>query len=269
VAGLAVVVVIGVGAAAAGAFDSGSPHVSAGAARGHASAAPSAPTSLPARTATTTPHKADRSKAVARARLPKTGWVATLRRSISYSDRSGGPAVGRLAWKNPYGQVDVLGVVGVPETDGWAEVELPVRPDGTTAWIQTRAVTLTRTPWWIHVDLTTHELTVGDGRRIVVRADAAIGSPSTPTPTGRTYVWESLRPSDPTGAYGPYILGLGLYSQALATFNGGPAQIAIHGTDAPGSVGQAVSNGCVRVPDTLVTKLVRIIPLGTPVTIVG
>jgi lipoprotein-anchoring transpeptidase ErfK/SrfK len=161
----------------------------------------------------------------------------------------------------------VLAIVGIPKPDGWAEVELPVRPDGTTAWIRTRGVTLTRTPWWIRVNLATRRITVGDGKRIVVASSVAVGSPSTPTPTARTYVWESLRPSAPTGAYGPFILGLALYSEALATFNGGPAQIAIHGNDSPPSIGNAVSNGCVRVANTLVTRLVHIIPLGTPVTI--
>jgi lipoprotein-anchoring transpeptidase ErfK/SrfK len=200
--------------------------------------------------------------------LPKTGWVATLHRTITYSAKPGGPPVGPVNAKDPYGQVNVLGVVGAPRADGWAEVELPVRPDGSTAWIRTRAVALTRTAWWIKVDLSARQITVGDGRRKVLTSSVAVGSPSTPTPVAHTYVWESLRPSDPAGPYGPYILGLALYSKVLATFgDGGPAQIGIHGNDEPSSIGLAVSNGCVRMPNTLVTRLVRTIPLGTPVTI--
>jgi lipoprotein-anchoring transpeptidase ErfK/SrfK len=46
---------------------------------------------------------------------------------------------------------------------------------------------------------------------------------------------------------------------------GGP--IAIHGTDDPGSIGQPVSNGCVRVPNATLRRLLRATPAGTPVVI--
>ena len=48
---------------------------------------------------------------------------------------------------------------------------------------------------------------------------------------------------------------------------GGP--VAIHGTDSARTVGGAVSNGCVRVRNEQMRRLLRIVPAGTPVEIVA
>jgi lipoprotein-anchoring transpeptidase ErfK/SrfK len=49
------------------------------------------------------------------------------------------------------------------------------------------------------------------------------------------------------GPYGPAALGISAFSNVLTGWaQGGP--IAIHGTNAPWSIGRAVSNGCIRVP---------------------
>ena len=46
---------------------------------------------------------------------------------------------------------------------------------------------------------------------------------------------------------------------------GGP--IAIHGTNEPWSIGRAVSNGCIRVPNPVLRRLFKAVPAGTPVVI--
>jgi lipoprotein-anchoring transpeptidase ErfK/SrfK len=53
----------------------------------------------------------------------------------------------------------------------------------------------------------------------------------------------------------------------LTSFNGGPGQIAVHGTPYADQVGQDLSNGCVRVPNPLILQIAKLVPLGTPVTI--
>ena len=53
---------------------------------------------------------------------------------------------------------------------------------------------------------------------------------------------------------------------AQRVFDGLPV-IALHGTNNPGAVGTAVSNGCVRIPDEVVTQLAERLPAGTPVII--
>ena len=51
------------------------------------------------------------------------------------------------------------------------------------------------------------------------------------------------------------------------TFGTGVGQIAMHGTNAPGLIGSAVSNGCLRMRNADVTRLANTIPIGTPVQI--
>lgn len=194
-------------------------------------------------------------------------WIATLHSALPYSATPGGPPTGTLAATNPFGAPNVVALVGAPGAGGWSQVELPVRPDGSTAWLQTAAVTLTWTTYRVAVSLPARTITVTDGPATVLTAPVAVGAPATPTPTGATYLWELIAPDNSHGAYGPYIFGLGMFSQAIAVFNGGDAQIGVHGNDEPWSVGRPVSHGCVRLDNTVITRLAGMLPLGTPVTI--
>jgi lipoprotein-anchoring transpeptidase ErfK/SrfK len=195
--------------------------------------------------------------------------IATLRTATPYraSPSPGAPAAGTLAATNPFGGAQVLAVLGSPTAAGLLHVELPTRPNGSQGWIPARGVALAETSYHVFVNLAARSVTVTDAGRPVVSAPAAVGKPATPTPTGQTYLWELIRPDDPQGAYGPYIFGLGWFSDAYAVFNGGDAQIGIHGQDEPSSLGQAVSHGCVRLPNDVITRLAGLLPLGTPVTI--
>jgi lipoprotein-anchoring transpeptidase ErfK/SrfK len=187
---------------------------------------------------------------------------------VAYSRVPGGPAAGTLPATNPFGAREVLAVVGRPAASGWAQVELPIRPNGSVGWIPIARVTLTETSYQVVVSVEAHTVTVTNAGRVVLTTPAAVGKSSTPTPTGHTYLWELIRPDDPNGAYGPYIFGLGWYSDAYAVFNGGDAQIGIHGQDEPWSVGHPVSHGCVRLANPVISQLATMLPLGTPVTIV-
>ena len=73
--------------------------------------------------------------------------------------------------------------------------------------------------------------------------------------------------SQPNGPYGAFALGLSGYSNVLPSFDGGPPQIAVHGTPYADQVGQDLSNGCVRVPSPIILQIAKVVPLGTPVTI--
>lgn len=198
---------------------------------------------------------------------PDSGWIATLAAPTAWSATPGGPVGGTLGATNPFGTHQVLAVVGRPGDDGWAQVELPVRPNGSRGWIRTTGATLTVTGYRIDVALATHTLTVTNGGATVLSAPVAIGAPRTATPTGQTYVWELVRPDNPASGYGPYILGLALFSTSIAVFNGGDAQIAVHGNGDASSLGRAVSHGCMRVDNATISTLAATIPLGTPVTV--
>ena len=196
--------------------------------------------------------------------------IATLSAPTPYSSQPGGPAVGTLPADNPFGAPEVLAVIGQPDDSGWAQVELPIRPNGSLGYIQTSGtsgVALTETTYSVVVSLASDTMTVLDGNQVVMTVPAAVGAPRTPTPPDHTYLWELIRPDNPAGAYGPYIFGLGEFSDAYSVFNGGDAQIGIHGQNEPWSIGHPVSHGCVRLDNGVITQLAGMLPLGTPVTI--
>ena len=202
----------------------------------------------------------------AAAPLPTTGWIATLATATSYYTAPGGAVAGTLAATDPFGAPQVLGVIGVP-ADGWAQVELPIRPNGSIGWIPTTGVKLTWTPYSIMVSTQARTVTVLDAAKPVMTIPAAVGAPASPTPTDHTYLWELIRPDNPSGAYGPYIFGLAEFSDTYVTFNGGEAQIGLHGSDESWSIGRPVSHGCIRLHNAMITRLATMLPLGTPVTI--
>jgi lipoprotein-anchoring transpeptidase ErfK/SrfK len=149
----------------------------------------------------------------------------------------------------------------------WLEVQLNTRPNQTTAWIRAADVGLRQVTHRIVVSLAARSLTVYDGQTPVMEADVAIGDPSTPTPRGNYYVDGAVRTPDPSGVYGPYQISVAAFSEVLMTFGSGVGQIAMHGTNSPGLIGSAVSNGCLRMRNADVTRLANTVPIGTPVQI--
>lgn len=149
----------------------------------------------------------------------------------------------------------------------WLEVQLNSRPNQTTAWVRAADVTLRQVTHRIVVSLAARSLTVYDGQTPIMEAPVAIGTSSTPTPRGNYYIDGAVRTPDPTGVYGPYQVSVAAFSEVLMSFGSGVGQIAFHGTNAPGLVGSAVSNGCLRMNNADVTRLANIVPIGTPVQI--
>jgi lipoprotein-anchoring transpeptidase ErfK/SrfK len=150
---------------------------------------------------------------------------------------------------------------------GWTQVHLPIRPNGSLGWVRTRSVMLALDPYRLTVSLSRHRITLWKDGKAIIEQRAGVGRSVLPTPTGLYYIVELLRQPDPRGPYGPYAFGLSAHSNVLYSFGGGPGQIGIHGTNEPGLLGTSVSHGCIRVVNSLIAKLARILPLGTPVAI--
>lgn len=149
----------------------------------------------------------------------------------------------------------------------WLQVVLPVRPNGTTGWVRSSDVVIQENPYRIVVELGAHHLTVYSGGSVVTQDTVAVGAPATPTPTGTFYVRVLLKAPDPTTVYGPYAYGLSGHSDALTTFDGGDAEVGIHGNNDASVLGQSVSHGCIRMSNDKITALSSLLPLGTPVQI--
>ena len=99
------------------------------------------------------------------------------------------------------------------------------------------------------------------------RYKAIVGKPSTPTPRGRFFIEEALRLS-PVDPGGPFALASSARSNVLQEFEGGPGQIALHGTNnLSGTLGTAVSHGCIRLRTGAIRWMAARIGSGVPLTI--
>jgi lipoprotein-anchoring transpeptidase ErfK/SrfK len=154
----------------------------------------------------------------------------------------------------------------VQSQPGWDRVLLPTRPNRSTGWMYLGGGELRTayTPYRVEINLAAYRLTVLDSGRSLGSWTVAEGATATPTPAGRTFLLALLAPRYPT--YSPLILPLGVHSDALTTFDGGPGTVALHGWPYPDVFGHAVSHGCVRVPPAALRALARV-PLGSPVMI--
>jgi lipoprotein-anchoring transpeptidase ErfK/SrfK len=172
----------------------------------------------------------------------------------------------KIAAHNPIDQKLVVLVRKTRTVAGnrWHKVLLPERPNGSRGWVRARDVSVIRLHQTIKVDLSERALTYFRKGRRVGRYTVAIGTPSTPTPTGAFYVWARVSQTSPQGPYGVYALGLSGFS-VLSEWPGG-GRAAIHGTAISSDAGAAVSHGCLRVQNADMRHLMGV-PMGTPVTI--
>jgi lipoprotein-anchoring transpeptidase ErfK/SrfK len=164
----------------------------------------------------------------------------------------------------------VLLVKDTPDTAcDWIEVYLPMRPNGSTGFVKRADVTLTPNPYRIEVRLGAFNLKVFKNDVPMMDTTIAEAAENTPTPGGLYFTTELVKTPNPSGAYGPYAYGLSGFSEVLESFNGGPGQLGIHGTNQPQLLGQKVSHGCIRMSNDDITTLAGILPLGVPVQILA
>jgi L,D-transpeptidase catalytic domain len=189
--------------------------------------------------------------------------IATLRRPTRVLRAPGGALLVEQPDKTDEGTRQRLLVL--QDRQEWLQVALPGRPRGRTGWLRAGDADLSATDWRLRVSLGTRRLTVLRGGMVYGEHPVAVGTAATPTPKGLFYLTDLLAPPDPDGAYGPYAFGLSAYSDVVTSFGrGGRGQIGLHGTSARASIGQAVSNGCLRLDNETITALARELPLGTP-----
>jgi hypothetical protein len=157
------------------------------------------------------------------------------------------------------GQIDSQG-------EQWVRVRLPILPNGSTGWIPRGALGSYRKIWThLVIDRRLFSATLYKRGVAVFRTRVGVGKPYWPTPAGQFYVRERI-----TGfsdqIYGPIAFGTNARSSVLTDWPGG-GFIGIHGTNQPEILPGRVSHGCVRMPNPAILRLARMMPLGTPVTI--
>ena len=168
---------------------------------------------------------------------------------------------------NDWGQPLWLPVIGNRDVTGqsWFRVLLPDRPNGSTGWLRVRDVDTSTVQDRIVVLLHKHALIRYRGGEPIARFRVAVGKASTPTTPGRFFVWARVGYADRNGPYGNFALGLSGFSRVITDWPGG-GRMGIHGTPDPSLAGQDVSNGCVRVFNPLMSRLIDV-PMGATVII--
>jgi len=145
------------------------------------------------------------------------------------------------------------------------------RPNGRLAWIRrdSSALTLRRTAYSLHADLSERRLELRRGGRTLRRVAVGIGAPGSATPTGHFAVTDKLDGRNYSSSYGCCILALNGHQPHLPAGWQGGDRLAIHGTSMVSTIGRAVSAGCLRASDADMRALVARVPLGTPLFIRG
>jgi hypothetical protein len=198
-----------------------------------------------------------------------TGMRAVVSHAVTVYDKPDGAVKLTLKPVTLMGSHTVLLVRKVMDGGDWVLVDLAMRPNGSQGYVRGSDVTLQRVFDSITVDLSARTITISLQGGKPVTAPVAIGSSRYRTPTGHFYVTDAIQPTNPGGEFGTFVLGTSAYSPTLTEFMGGPGQVGIHGTKDLASIGQAVSHGCIRVPQNIDRNVLPWVHLGTPVTIVG
>jgi lipoprotein-anchoring transpeptidase ErfK/SrfK len=200
-------------------------------------------------------------------------WVATAQVAEVgvYPDPAAPEPRVRLRSPTASGAALVFLVDGASVRGDWLPVHLPVRPNGSTGWVRKADVRLTANDYRLEVDLEERELTFAEDGEVQWRTPIGVGTRAMPTPAGRYYVKELVKPAkrQDRELYGPFALGLSGFTDepGAKDFKGGDGALAIHGTEDPDSIGEEVSHGCIRVPNDVITYLATTLPMGTPVDI--
>ena len=154
--------------------------------------------------------------------------------------------------------------------DDWAQIELPVRPNGSRGWVRTENFNWSTVRHHVLIDISDRLVALFDGDELVTYTRAIVGRSTTPTPRLRGFIVEKLpnhSQQNASAVLGDWILMLSFFSEALDSFSGGLPRIALHGTHIPARVGEALSNGCIRIPNNIIEVIARTAPLGTVVNI--
>ncbi len=178
-----------------------------------------------------------------------------------------GPASSTIPSTTQLGTPTWVWALSTTPNGSWARVILPGLPNNHTGWIHLTGLVIRHTTWWVRATLHTHRLVLLNGNRMVAAFPIGIGAPDSPTPTGRYNVTDLVATGDPSGPFGWYAFGLSGHQPNLPPGWSGGTQLAIHGTNNPGSIGSNQSAGCLHLSSYALGVLKAHLILGTPVVI--
>jgi hypothetical protein len=187
-----------------------------------------------------------------------------LGETVDLYDVPGGNVVESVGHSTEFGSRTVYAVTD--QKDDWVAVLTPYTENGEPLWLKLdpKRLKAGRVIWNIEVDLSEFEARLYEEGKLVRSFPVSIGMPTAPTPTGRFAITDTFR-GDLNAAYGCCAVATTARQVNLPSGWLGGDRIAIHGTS--GTIGAAISHGCVRAADEDVSALVDMVPPGTPVEI--
>ncbi|MGZ5351961.1 MAG: L,D-transpeptidase [Actinomycetota bacterium] len=179
----------------------------------------------------------------------------------------GGRVVGTMpAGSRFYGEPTVAWVRAMSDDGRFGLVDVPYVATRVSGWIRLRGLESSSTRISVVADLSERRIEVRRGRQVLFRAPVAVGTPVSPTPAGRYFVTDRV-PFPGGGVLGTFAFGIsGIQPNLPPGWTGGD-QLAIHGTNAPSTIGTPASAGCLRTSEQVLDRLLPLLRLGTPVIV--
>jgi L,D-transpeptidase catalytic domain/Putative Ig domain len=196
-------------------------------------------------------------------------WAKVRRRTVARSAPSrGARVVDAMPFLTPENTQNLVALLESRRIKGkqWVKVRLAKLPNSSVGWVRRGdlgAFRLVRTR--LVVNRSSFTATLYKAGKKIFRARIGVGQSHWPTPRGEYYVRMKLCCYG-NPVYGPYAFGLSARSPVLTDWPGG-GYIGIHGTNAPGLIPGRISHGCIRLRNGDITRLNRLLPVGTPVSV--
>ncbi len=146
----------------------------------------------------------------------------------------------------------------------WVLISLPMRPNGRVGWVPRSYLgAYITSDEELIIDRVARTLVLCRAGKAVYHAPVGVGRPSLPTPAGHFWITESFASEDTF--YGPWALGTSDYAARAALLDGFPdgGLVGIHGTNAPQLVPGDPSHGCMRLHNSDILRLSKLVPIGT------
>ena len=148
----------------------------------------------------------------------------------------------------------------------WYRISVPGRPNGRTGWIPAAAADVKPVDRWLVIYRGARKFELYVDGRLRRTGPVAVGAHGMETPIGLFYVQSTFVPRK-YPILGAFAFETSGYSK-LSDWPGGGV-VGVHGTNTPWLIGQAVSHGCVRLRNSDVLALRKLVRVGTPVKIVA
>ena len=197
----------------------------------------------------------------------KRFMVVRLESSLPiYSKPGGGTVIGTFPSISKFGTQMVAWVQGQSKSGRYGKVTVPYTMYPRPGWIKIEGLKKSYVKYSVEADISKHRLTLRKYGKPIMTVPTTTGMPSRPTPPGRYTVVDRWT-SSPSGSLGAFVFALSGLQINYPGASSGLFIMAIHGTNAPSTLGTSASNGCLRVGAKPLNRLIPALELGTPVII--